>query len=208
VKILRVLEEKTVRRVGEKNERVINFRVIAATNKDLALAVSENKFRRDLYFRLEEYPIYLPPLRERKEDIPLLAQHFLIEFCESNDMPTLKFSKQAIQALMNYDWFGNIRELKNVVRRSAVRTAGEIVDNISFSSIENSFNSTQPASILSPDLTKNSTDGNFTPLDKIEKDAIEKAYFFSDKNASEAAKLLGISRATMYRKLKKLGYES
>jgi len=208
VKILRVLEEKTVRRVGEKDERTIDFRVIAATNKDLAQAVSENKFRRDLYFRLEEYPIYLPPLRERKEDIPLLAHHFLIEFCESNNMETLKFADQAIQALINYDWLGNIRELKNVVRRSAVRSEGEIVKNISFSSMENSLYNANTVTSISPDQTKESTDGEFTPLDKIEKDAIEKAYFFSDKNAAEAAKLLGISRATMYRKLKKMGYDS
>ena len=208
VKILRILEEKTVRRVGEKNERSINFRVITATNRDLAQAISENQFRKDLYFRLEEYPIFLPPLRERKEDIPMLAQHFLIEFCESNNMPQKKISEQAIQTLINYNWPGNIRELKNVVRRSAVRTGETIVNELSFSTIENSLAGTRKDSLKPPAALEVPKDNKFTPLDKIEKDAIEKAYFFSDRNAAEAAKLLGISRATMYRKLKKLGYES
>jgi two-component system response regulator AtoC len=204
VKILRILEEKTVRRVGEKNERAIDFRVITATNRDLAKAVSENKFRKDLYFRLEEYPIYLPALRERKEDIPMLAQHFLVEFCESNNMSALKFSESAIQTLVNYTWPGNIRELKNVVRRSAVRVRGELINEISFSTIDNRLQSPGP----SPEITEDASTGAFTSLDNMEKDAIEKAYYFSDRNAAEAAKLLGISRATMYRKLKKLGYET
>lgn len=208
VKILRILEEKTVRRVGEKDERIIDFRVITATNKDLAQAVSENLFRKDLYFRLEEYPIYLPPLRERKEDIAMLAQHFLIEFCDSNNMKMLKFTEQAIHTLINYDWPGNIRELKNVVRRSAVRTGGSIVDDISFSTFDNSLPPPHPVSSKTGGQNEVTGDSGVTPLDKIEKNAIEKAYFFSDRNAAEAAKLLGISRATMYRKLKKLGYES
>jgi two-component system response regulator AtoC len=208
VKVLRILEEKTVRRVGEKDERPLNFRVIVATNKDLAQAVSDNSFRKDLFFRLEEYPIYLPSLRERKEDIPMLAHHFLQEFCESNQLPLKKFGEKAIQKMLSYSWPGNIRELKNVVRRSAVRTEEQTVEEIEFSRIDENSTAILPdKSTSGPSLPK-TENGEFVSLDEIEREAIEKAYFFSDRNAAEAAKLIGISRATMYRKLKKLGYES
>ena len=205
-KVLRILEEKKVRRVGEKEEKTIDFRVIAATNRDLSQAVAENNFRKDLYFRLEEYPLYLPPLRERKDDIPLLAQHFLQEFCDSNKITSKKFSKEAIQKLINYSWPGNIRELKNVVRRSAVRTTKAIVDQIVFSRIEEE---TTISTTAVNDQSRNpqSSETVLASLDEMEKEAIERAFTLSDKNAAEAAKLLGISRATMYRKLKKLGYE-
>jgi two-component system response regulator AtoC len=208
VKILRVLEERTVRRVGEKDERSLDFRVITATNRDLAEAVSQNTFRKDLYFRLEEYPIYLPPLRDRSEDIPMLAQHFLNEFCQSNRLPPKKFSKEAIQIMLSHSWPGNIRELKNVVRRSSVRATENIVSEISFSTIEMSLPAVKPGkkTAVAPSVPPETSP--LTALDEIEKEAIEKAYHLSDRNTANAAKLLGISRATMYRKLKKMGYES
>jgi two-component system response regulator AtoC len=207
-KVLRILEEKKVRRVGEKEERPIDFRVISATNHDLTKAATENKFRQDLYFRLEEYPIYLPPLRERKEDLPLLAQHFLKEFCESNNLGPKQFSKNAIQSMVQHSWPGNIRELKNIVRRTAVRANTDIIDQIDFGKLEEKSRIEGDISGKTTDVKTMSTDGEFTSLDDIEKQAIEKAYFHSDRNAAEAAKLLGISRATMYRKLKQFGYES
>ena len=207
-KVLRILEDKNVRRVGEKEERPINFRVISATNRDLSIAATENKFRKDLYFRLEEYPIYLPPLRERKEDLPLLAQHFLKEFCESNNIAPKRFSKNAVQSMVQHQWPGNIRELKNVVRRTAVRANSDLIDHIDLGKVEER----SPIEESKPGIVTNnktmSANGDFTSLDDIEKQAIEKAYFHSDRNAAEAAKLLGISRATMYRKLKQFGYES
>ncbi len=207
-KVLRILEEKKVRRVGEKEERPINFRIISATNHDLSRAATENKFRKDLYFRLEEYPIYIPPLRERKEDLPLLAQHFLKEFCESNNISPKRFSKNAIQSMVQYSWPGNIRELKNVVRRTAVRVNTDLIDEVEFGKLVEKprIEENEPATVT--DVKAQSTDGEFTPLDEIEKQAIEKAYLHSDRNAAEAAKLLGISRATMYRKLKQFGHES
>ncbi len=207
-KVLRILEEKKVRRVGEKEERPINFRVISATNHDLSKAATENKFRKDLYFRLEEYPIYLPPLRERKEDLPLLAQYFLKEFCESNNISPKRFSKNAIQSMAQYSWPGNIRELKNVVRRTAVRVNTDLIDEVEFGKFEEKSRVEEDESGTATGVKTRSTNGEFTPLDEIEKQAIEKAYLHSDRNAAEAAKLLGISRATMYRKLKQFGYES
>jgi len=206
-KVLRILEDKKVRRVGEKEERSINFRVISATNRDLSKAAKENNFRNDLYFRLEEYPIYLPPLRERKVDIPLLAQHFLNEFCESNNISAKRFSQTAVQLMVQHSWPGNIRELKNVVRRTAVRSNTDLIDQIDLGRmVENT-----QAEMVKPEFVQDKevipANTEFTPLDVIEKQAIEKAYFHSDRNAAEAAKLLGISRATMYRKLKQFGYE-
>jgi len=206
-KVLRILEEKRVRRVGEKEEHSIDFRVISATNRDLSRATAENKFRKDLYFRLEEYPIYLPPLRERKEDLPLLAQHFLKEFCESNNLAPKRFSKSAIQYMIQHSWPGNIRELKNVVRRSAVRTGTELIDQIELRKLEEKSGVEEDYREEKIDNKPMSEEEEFTPLDEIEKQAIEKAYFHSDRNAAEAAKLLGISRATIYRKLKQFGYE-
>jgi two-component system response regulator AtoC len=207
-KVLRILEDKKVRRVGEKEERSINFRVISATNRDLSKGVKENKFRNDLYFRLEEYPIYLPPLRERKEDLPLLAQHFLNEFCESNNIAPKRFSQIAVQSMVQHPWPGNIRELKNVVRRTAVRANTDLIDQIDLGKM----GEYSPVEEVKPEFIQDkevmSADGEFIPLDIVEKQAIEKAYFHSDRNAAEAAKLLGISRATMYRKLKQFGYET
>jgi two-component system response regulator AtoC len=203
-KVLRILEEKKVRRVGEKEERSIDFRVISATNRDLSKAASENKFRRDLYYRLEEYPVYLPPLRDRKEDLPLLAQHFLNEFCESNKLPAKQLSKKAIETLIQYSWPGNIRELKNVVRRTAIRSNTDRIEQVE---LMKSDDNSRPQ-VASADVKYDQKDDSFSPLEEIEKQAIEKAYFHSDRNAAEAAKLLGISRATMYRKLKQFGYET
>jgi two-component system response regulator AtoC len=174
----------------------------------LSKAATENKFRKDLYFRLEEYPIYLPPLRERKEDLPLLAQYFLKEFCESNNISPKRFSKNAIQSMAQYSWPGNIRELKNVVRRTAVRVNTDLIDEVEFGKFEEKSRVEEDESGTATGVKTRSTNGEFTPLDEIEKQAIEKAYLHSDRNAAEAAKLLGISRATMYRKLKQFGYES
>jgi two-component system response regulator AtoC len=207
-KVLRILEEKNVRRLGEKEERLINFRVISATNRELSQAASANNFRQDLYFRLEEYPIYLPPLRERKEDLPLLAQHFLNEFCESNSLSSKQFSKNAIQKMVQYSWPGNIRELKNVVRRTAIRADTDLIDEMEFGKLVGNSQPEEDRSETTSGEERQSLEGEFTPLNEIEKQAIEKAYFHSDRNAAEAAKLLGISRATMYRKLKQFGYEA
>ncbi len=201
-KVLRVLEEKKVRRIGEKEERQVNFRIVAATNRDLAESIRAGGFRKDLYYRLEEYPIYLPPLRDRQDDVILLAQHFLDEYCLDNNVDQLSFTEEVIKALKDHHWPGNIRELKNVVRRAAIRETGSAIQSITFSNIEDE----------APSLKKfmqkaGSATDTIIPFEQMEKDAIENAYRSTEENIVRAAKLLGISRATMYRKLKQYEIE-
>jgi two-component system response regulator PilR (NtrC family) len=118
VKLLRVLQERRFRRVGGLEELQADIRVIAATNQDLAKGVSEGRFREDLYYRINVIPIPLPPLRERREDIPLIAEHFLVKFAEQMEKPVSAISRPALELLMQYEWPGNIRELENVLERA------------------------------------------------------------------------------------------
>jgi len=206
-KVLRVLEEKKIRRVGEKSERKIDFRLISATNLNFSIAVAEKSFRKDLYFRLEEYPIHMPSLRERPEDISMLANYFLKDFCKANKIEEMNFSEEVVNLLTNYSWPGNIRELKNVVQRAAIQNTGAVIESILLSNIEapNQTSTTSETPIEAPIVMV--TDDGVTLLDNIEKEAIQQAYDLADGNASEAAKMLGISRATIYRKLKKFKLE-
>jgi two-component system, NtrC family, response regulator PilR len=118
VKLLRVLQERRFRRVGGLEELTADIRVIAATNQDLTKAVAEGRFREDLYYRINVIPIALPPLRERREDIPLLAEHFLAKYSEQMGKPITGISHDAMAMLTSYDWPGNIRELENVLERA------------------------------------------------------------------------------------------
>ncbi len=123
VKLLRVLQERRFRRVGGLDELQADIRVIAATNQDLARAISEGRFREDLYYRINVIPIALPPLRERREDIPLLAEHFLAKYAEQMDKQLAVISRPAMELLMRYEWPGNIRELENVIERAVALEA-------------------------------------------------------------------------------------
>ncbi len=224
-KVLRVLQEKKIRRVGEKKERAVDFRVVSATHKDFSNAIRTGKFRADLYYRLEEYPLYIPPLRERREDIALLANHFLESFCTANNIEPLAFSPQILQKLKEYDWPGNIRELQNMVRRAAINREGdEIVSLPRFfhggPSGESPLRETPehesipapeppPSTIPSgePARGNNEADSKEFLLKNAELQAIRKAYEVTGGNQTRAAKMLGISRSSLYRKLKKYGIE-
>jgi two-component system response regulator PilR (NtrC family) len=118
VKLLRVLQERRFRRVGGIEELTADIRVIAATNQDLAKAVAEGRFREDLFYRINVIPIALPPLRERREDIQLLAEHFLTKYGEQMEKPMTGVSREAMDLLLNYEWPGNIRELENALERA------------------------------------------------------------------------------------------
>lgn len=127
-KLLRVLQESEYHRVGEDRSRTLHTRVVAATNRDLARMVAEGRFREDLYYRLNVFPIKTPALRERREDIPLLAEAFLTQCAKELERPGLYLRSDQLELLMNYNWRGNIRELQNVIRRAAIAAHGNIVD--------------------------------------------------------------------------------
>ena len=224
-KVLRVLQERKIRRVGEKKERIIDFRLVSATHKDFSDSIKNETFRADLYYRLEEYPLFIPPLRERKEDIPLLANHFLESFCTANNIEPLTFSKPVLENLSEYDWPGNIRELQNIVRRAAInRTDNEItsVPLISQTNLQEE-KAPSPTSVtaekqppppadqdtpapLHPDPTALEK-GKELLLKNAELQAIIKAYELTGGNQTKTAEILGISRSSLYRKLKKFGIE-
>lgn len=212
-KVLRVLQEKKIRRVGEKTERTVDFRVISATNHDFSRAIRNNTFREDLYYRLEEFPIFVPPLRERKDDIPTLARHFLDEFCSANNLGPIQISETALSNLSTYHWPGNVRELKNAVQRAAVTSRGNIIERL-VSSLQPSSqprfqadelcNTSETAAPVRQEPEKNESGNSYT-MDELERKAVQKAFTSSGCNAAKAAETLGISRATFYRKLKKYG---
>ena len=128
VKLLRVLQERELERLGGHETRSVDVRVIAATNRDLAREVREGRFREDLYYRLNVVPIHLPPLRERREDVPLLAHHFLRRFAEENQKSFEGFTSEAVELLVRYDWPGNVRELENAVERAVVLARGPTIE--------------------------------------------------------------------------------
>jgi two-component system response regulator PilR (NtrC family) len=140
VKLLRVLQERMIRRVGGTEEIAVDVRVIAATNRDLTAMVAENQFREDLYYRIRVIPIHIPPLRHRRDDIPLLANHFLTKFNESVGKNIQRLSDEALKKLEVYEWPGNVRELENAMERayiletSAELSAQHLPDNVSSSS--------------------------------------------------------------------------
>ena len=193
-KVLRVLEDKKVRKLGDNRELTVDFRIISATNRDFKSIISKNEFRNDLYYRLEEYPVRIPPLRERRDDIPLLARHFLNEFCKFYEIPEMSISEKAMEDLLGYGWPGNIRELKNVIQRAAVNSMGEQIESVTVGPAE------KPAAKT---VAPQDQDQSIRTLDELEGEAVEKAYRAAHNNPERACLMLGISRATLYRKLKK-----
>jgi DNA-binding NtrC family response regulator len=133
-KLLRVLQEKEVQRIGSNKTIKLDFRMVAATNRNLALEVKEGRFREDLFYRIQGFLIHLPPLKERGDDIILLAKHYLAEFCRANNMQAMTISKEACAYMLGYEWPGNIRELKAVIERAALMAENSVisVDDLTF----------------------------------------------------------------------------
>lgn len=199
--LLRTLQEKTIRRVGGSAEVPIDVRIVCATHRDLRVEVEAGRFREDLYFRLVVYPIYLPPLRERIEDIPLLVGHFLRTLESGVGREVKHISPEALDALSRYRWPGNVRELQNVVHRSLLASRG---DEITLSDL--------PADIRSAVLPRIQPNGKhlngdahredeILPLRELERRAIQRALRVTHGSVGKAAKLLGIGRATLYRRI-------
>jgi two-component system, NtrC family, response regulator HydG len=200
-KLLRALQQGEVQRVGSDTPIMVDVRIIAATNRDLKQEVSERRFREDLYFRLNVISIEVPALRQRKEDIALLAAHFLQLFAQRNRKELKGFSPQALDALLRYDWPGNVRELQNAVERSVILSTGEYVGvrelPLALGAIAAEEETVQPQA--------EGTSLAGLPLDEVERRAILATLHTVDENKSEAARVLGITRATLHSKLKKFG---
>ncbi len=186
--LLRVLQEKEIVRVGGNQQIKVDFRAIAATNKNLEMLVKAGTFRPDLYYRLHVFCIDLPPLRERREDIPLLVNHFLNKFCLATSRPAPQLTQEAMDVLMAHDWPGNVRELENAVERALVVGRGTEIRPADFSF---QFQSEEPK-------------GGKT-LDDVERLHIERILRETQHNLSRAARILDIDRTTLYNKLRRYG---
>ncbi|MDY0359846.1 MAG: sigma 54-interacting transcriptional regulator [Desulforegulaceae bacterium] len=190
VKLLRVLQEGTFEKVGGESTVKVDVRIISATNKDLKQAVKKGEFRDDLYYRLNVVPIFLPSLKERKNDIPVLCSHFLKKTAKRHKQEPLNISKRALSALMDYDWPGNIRQLENVIEYSIIHASGTYID------FENLPEEIQEASNIEDKSLK--TKGS---KGKLNRAAVIYALEKSGGNKTNAAKILGVGRATLYRYL-------
>lgn len=185
VKLLRVLQEGTFERVGAEKTIKVDVRVISATNRDLKEMIAKGKFREDLYYRLCVVPITLPPLRERRNDIPLLAQHFLKRFTLEADHREIFLSDKALAAMMDYDWPGNVRQLENAIRFALVKCRGKFIN---LEHLPREISEGHKNFIKSP-----------TRKTKLNAEAVQKALLEAGGNKSKAAKILGVGRATLYR---------
>ncbi|HFM1378865.1 TPA: sigma-54-dependent response regulator transcription factor ZraR [Escherichia coli] len=189
VRLLRAIQEREVQRVGSNQTISVDVRLIAATHRDLAAEVNAGRFRQDLYYRLNVVAIEVPSLRQRREDIPLLADHFLQRFAERNRKAVKGFTPQAMDLLIHYDWPGNIRELENAVERAVVLLTGEY---ISERELPLAIASTPIPLVQSQDIQ---------PLVEVEKEVILAALEKTGGNKTEAARQLGITRKTLLAKL-------
>ena len=190
-KLLRFLHDRQYERVGDQLTRTADIRVLAATNIDLQLAVAQGRFREDLLYRLNVIPIEIPPLRQRVEDIPRLAERLLAHFARQNRKPALSFSQEALNALRNYSWPGNVRELRNAIERAAILCRGDVVG------VEQLL--PEPASVSThPRL------GDPIPLEQVEELHI-RGVLSETPSIEKAAAILGMDTVTLWRRRKKYG---
>ena len=212
VRLLRVLQDGEFTRVGGKTVIKSDVRVVAASNVDLEQAVEEGTFRKDLYYRLSVFPISLPPLRERVEDIHLLVVHFLDRYKEKTGRFVSGISKEAMRALVNYDWPGNVRELENAIERAVIIASGRQIEledlpqAISRSAFEANAQAKQERARASREGRSVGIEIELpASMDEIEKQVIEATLDYADGDKSRASRLLNIGRKTLYRKLEQYG---
>lgn len=197
-KLLRVLQEKRIRAVGDNVDKAIDVRIVAATHKDLKQAIRDGRFREDLYYRLSVIPITLPPLRHRREDIPLLAQFFLEKYAAENGRSLQGFSAEALQYLVNLPWEGNIRELENIVERTVVLAKGPFIERTDLPQ-----EGAQPIENILATASE-----ELPTLEDFEKRYIQFVMTKVGGKKEKAAHILGINRRTLYRKEIEYGWES
>jgi len=196
-KLLRVLQEKEIRRIGGKETIKVDVRIIAATNKNLLEEVQKKKFREDLYYRLKVVTIEIPPLRERKEDIPELVKYFIEKYSKEFGKEIKGIEEKAMQALLNYHWPGNIRELESVIEKAIIICEG---DKIKFKDIADELKLSNPKSIFEIEIPEEGID-----YKELEKELLKKALIKSNFVIAKAAKILNMSYKTFWYRLKKYG---
>ncbi len=187
-KLLRVLQEGEVKRIGETSIRKVDVRVVAATNKELWKEVEAGRFREDLYYRLNVIKLTLPPLRERRDDIPLLAEHFLKKYASRNRKHITGFTKKALDYLLNYHWPGNVRELENAIERAVILSRSPVIDDDLFQ-----LDHPRPAIVIGKTLKE------------IEKDVVLQTLEMTGYNRTKTAEILGVSRRWLQYQLKSWG---
>jgi two-component system, NtrC family, response regulator AtoC len=199
VKLLRILQEREFERLGSNVTRHIDVRVIAATNQDLRAALEQGTFREDLYYRLNVVPLNIPPLRDRKQDIPFLANHFIHKLASDSGSRVERITDAGLERLMSYHWPGNVRELENVIERSLVMCSGTQLDAADIR-LENA------------PRPRPQSENHFLPegltLDQYEQDLIREALRRADGNKSQAARLLGLTRNALRYRLTQMGLEA
>jgi len=205
-KILRVIQEKQFNRVGGNETITTDARLISATNRDLREEVQAKRFREDLYYRLSTFPILLPPLRQRRTDILLLAENFLKKFGTELGKPGLKFSRKAMDLMYTYPWPGNVRELENAIQRGVVLTDSEVFSERELPIAIQSYTSNAPAIASTGSIFQEDRE-EVIPLEQLKEQAIRQALRITKGNIVDAARRLGMSRATLYRLLQKYGIE-
>ncbi len=204
IKLLRVLEDRKITRLGSNKEISINVRIVSATNADIEELIEQKKFRIDLYHRLDVVTIELPPLRDRKDDLLLLTNHFLKELSERNGKEQNNISKVALEAMRQYNWPGNIRQLRNVIERMMILDIDGILDVDDLPKDIAALASTEVDHTPQPTGTgSNHLIGQ--PISEVEKYYIQQALDQCEGKRDKAAKMLGIGERTLYRKIKEYG---
>ena len=231
VKLLRALQESEIDPIGSKRPVKVDVRIISATNRDLAEATREGRFREDLYYRLNVFPIFVPPLRDRREDVPALAQYFITRFAAEESKQVGGFSPEALELLDSYSWPGNVRQLENTIFRAVVLCDEDMLDVADFPQIASAMGVTprerkqvppmmpgkasaaqrqghpQPNASSPYVLSAADASGHMRKLEDIEAEIIRMAIARYEGRMSEVARRLGIGRSTLYRKLKELGLD-
>jgi DNA-binding NtrC family response regulator len=234
VKMLRALQESEIDPVGGKRPVKVNVRIISATNRDLAELTREGQFREDLYYRLNVFPIFVPPLRQRREDIPALARHFISRFAAEENKPVAGLTPEASDLIEGFSWPGNVRQLENTIFRAVVLCDGDMLDVCDFPQIAAAMGvdahvrrgplpapmpqlrspnvplpTMRPSAPTASPYHLQATDpgGHMRRLEEIENEIIRMAISRYEGHMSEVARRLGIGRSTLYRKLKDLGLD-
>ncbi len=209
-KLLRFLQERSFQRVGQSQSITVDVRIVAATNRDPLEQVRRGQLREDLYYRLNVVPIVVPPLRERREDIPLLARHFIQRWASRSGRRAVELTESALSELMEWPWPGNVRELENLIERLAILARSPAIDAADIRSALGGGSARHERHAVVPNHRADSPidvpgphDQPLRPFDLIERKAISEALAISNGNVREAARRLGLGQATVYRKIKK-----